>query len=510
MPLSPTTTREKHIRSRGRRTARLSAGVGLAALVPFLIYVANSANAADTAVDLGTAKSFSVLAGSGVTNTGVTTLAGSIGSYETPTITTDTPFVFSGAGVNHTGDAVTQGAKADLLTAYNIVAGAASTLAVPAELNREDPYLPGVYTASSSMQLTGAITLDGGGRNDGVFVFQAPSTLTTASSSVVNLTNGAQACNVYWQVGSSATFGTGTHFVGNVLAYTSITATTGSTFDGRLLANFGAVTLDTNTIVQPGCETEPGGGTDTDGAAVTAIDATEATDADGTAVTAIDATDATDATDAGTDTDATDATDAGTDTAAVNATEAVAATDAGTDTDSVNATEGTATDAGTDTEAINATEAVGATEAGTDTDSVNAGTDTDSVNATESTNATDTGVNAVDIGPGTDSVNATESTNATNATDTGVNAVDVGPGIDSVTGAGAGAESVAGTTTEADVQSATDSQIGTDTDSATGTDSVTQLPDTGGPGLLPLLIGLFAAVGGMALIVSAAHTSREE
>jgi len=310
MSVSPTATHKKYIRSRGRRTARLSAGIGLAALVPFLLYAANSANAADTAVDLGTAKQFSVLAGSGVTNTHVTTLDGSVGSHETPTITTDTPFFFPppSPGVNHAGDAVTQGAKSDLLAAYNTVAGADSTAAVPAELNRETAYLPGVYTASSSMELTGAITLDGGGRNDGVWVFQAPSTLTTASSSVVNLTNGAQACNVYWQVGSSATFGTGTHFVGNVLAYTSITATTGATFEGRLLANFGAVTMDTNTIVDPGCATEPGGATDTDvdGAAVTAV-------------TAIDAVDAVDTVDAGTDADAIDATDA-TDAAPTTAT----------------------------------------------------------------------------------------------------------------------------------------------------------------------------------------------
>lgn len=383
--------------TRRRRAARLVAGAGLAALVPFLISAANTAHAADTDVNLGTAKAFSVLAGSGVTNTGVTRLEGNIGSHETPTITTDTPFVFTGTGSNHAGDGVTQQAKADLLQAYNVVAGAQPPTAVPQELTRNDPYLPGIYRASSSMLLSGAMTLDGGGRNDGVFIFQAPSsTLTTASNSVVNFTNGAQPCNVYWQVGSSATFGTGTTFVGNVLAHTSISAKTNATFEGRLLANFGAVTLDSNTISAPGCDTSPGGGTDTDSVAI----------------------------DAGTDTDSI-------------------ATDAGTDTDS------TATDAGTDTEGI---------DAGTDTDSVT-GTDTEAA------------------------------------------------------GAGAGAESVAGTSTAADVESATDSQIGTstdtrtdtstDTDSATGQDSTTRLPDTGGLGVLPLLIGALAAAGGVVLIGSA-------
>lgn len=378
--------------TRGRQVVRLTAGLALTALAPFLISAANTAHAADPVVDLGTAKSFSVLAGSGVTNTGVTRMTGNIGSHETPTITTDTPFIFTGTGSNHAGDGVTQQAKADLLQAYNVVAGAQPPTAVPQELTRDDPYLPGIYKASSSMLLSGAMTLDGGGRNDGVFIFQIPSTLTTASNSVVNFTNGAQPCNVYWQIGSSATFGTGTDFVGNVLAHTSISANTNATFEGRLLANFGAVTLDSNTITAPGCDTGGGGGTDT-----------EATD--------------------------------------------------GTDTDTV--------DAGTDTDSVTGTD----TDAGTDTDSVT-GTDTDS--------------------------------------------------------AGAAAESVAGTTTDSGTNSqlGTESQngtdngpdTGTDTDSTTpgiATDSTPRLPDTGGAGLLTLLIGLLAAAGGVVLIVSAARASRE-
>jgi hypothetical protein len=283
------------------------ATLGLASVA---LVVANSANAADPAIDLGTAKSFSVLAGSGVTNTGVTTLAGSVGSYETTTVDTDTPFEFSGAGAqNHAGDGVTQQAKSDLLTAYNTAAAALPPTAVPQELTRTHPYLPGVYHASSSMLLSGPMTLDGNGRKDGVFIFQAPSTLTTESNSTVTFVNGAQPCNVYWQVGSSATFGTGTKFVGTVLAHTSISAKTKAVFEGRLLANNGAVTLDSNTITAPACDTS----TDDDG-----------TDADG------------DGTDAGTDTDS-DGTDAGTDTDSDG-------TDAGTDTDS------DGTDAGTDSD----------------------------------------------------------------------------------------------------------------------------------------------------------------
>lgn len=107
---------------------------------------------------------------------------------------------------------------------------------------------PGIYTFSTSAQLTGTLTLDGEGDADAVFIFQIGSTLTTASSSGVSTINSAQACNVFWQVGSSATLGTSTQFEGNILALTSITANTGANIYGRLLARTGAVTLDDNDV----------------------------------------------------------------------------------------------------------------------------------------------------------------------------------------------------------------------------------------------------------------------
>jgi hypothetical protein len=110
----------------------------------------------------------------------------------------------------------------------------------------------GVYKAASSMALTGALTLDAAGNPDAVFVFQL-SALTTASASSVVLLGGAQACNVYWQIASSATLGTTSTFRGNILALTSISLTTGATVEGRVLARNGAVTLDTNTITRPSC-----------------------------------------------------------------------------------------------------------------------------------------------------------------------------------------------------------------------------------------------------------------
>ncbi|MEU8272280.1 ice-binding family protein, partial [Sphaerisporangium sp. NPDC049002] len=105
-------------------------------------------------------------------------------------------------------------------------------------------------SAAGTFQITGNLTLDAQGDPDAVFVFQAASTLITASASTVTLTGGAQAYNVFWQVGSSATLGTGSTLAGDILALTSITVTTGVTVNGRTLARNGAVTLDTDTITK--------------------------------------------------------------------------------------------------------------------------------------------------------------------------------------------------------------------------------------------------------------------
>ena len=199
---------------------------------------------------LGTADSFVVLAGAGITNTGPTTLNGDLGTFPTTTITG--PGTLTVTGTNHHGDAVTQGAKTDLVTAYNTAAGEGPTSPISGDLTGQT-LKQGVYNSSSSIGLTGALTLDGAGNPDSVFVFQAGSTLTTGSGSRVNLINGASPCNVIWQVGTSTTIGTGAKFVGTVLSTTSITATTGATVSGRLLARNGAVTLDTNTITKPRC-----------------------------------------------------------------------------------------------------------------------------------------------------------------------------------------------------------------------------------------------------------------
>lgn len=213
-------------------------------------------NAQSASVPLGTADSFAVLAGSGITVAGAansTTINGNIGTFPTTTITGLGNVVLN--GVNHAGDLVTQQAKNDLLTAYNDAAGRAPTGTIVSGLLGGQNLVPGVYADGGfSFGLTGTVTLNAQGNSNAVWIFQTGSTLITASNSSVVIINGGQACKVFWQVGSSATLGTGTNFQGNILALTDITANTGTTVLGRLLARNGAVTLDTNTIAAAICQ----------------------------------------------------------------------------------------------------------------------------------------------------------------------------------------------------------------------------------------------------------------
>jgi hypothetical protein len=258
------------------RTLVLVSAVGLA--------LASSA-AASTAIPLGTDTSFSVLAGAGITNTGPTTVGGDIGTFPTTSITGLGSMTVG--GTNHAGDAVTQQAKTDLVTAYNVAAGEGPAGAVAADLGGRT-LAPGVYGSASSLGLTGTVTLDAGGDPNAMFVFKVGSAFTSASGSSVALVNGAQACNVFWQIGSSATLGTGSSFRGTILALTSITVTTGVTVDGRLLARNGAVTLDTDTITRSTCTTpQPPstGGTTTTGTTTTGTTTSPGTSTSGTSTT---------------------------------------------------------------------------------------------------------------------------------------------------------------------------------------------------------------------------------
>jgi hypothetical protein len=227
----------------------LSVSVALITLGAFSL-VAPISSAAST-IPLGTAGSYGVLAGTaGISNTGTTTITGDVGSSPSGTHTGFGTLTTTGA--SHFADAAAATAQGDALTAYNNAVAQPSTGTIVADLGGQI-LSPGVYTSGSSIGITGTLTLDAGGDPNAVFIFKAGSTLTTASGSSVVITHGGSQCNVFWQIGSSATLGTNSTMRGTILASASITATTGATVLGRLLALNTAVTLDSNVITVPTC-----------------------------------------------------------------------------------------------------------------------------------------------------------------------------------------------------------------------------------------------------------------
>lgn len=244
--------------------ARKRTGVGFASAITLTsLLLAGHAQAATAPVGLGSASSFSVLAGSTVTNTGPTTMFGDLG-LDPGTAVTGAPHTL---GAKHINDGVSLKAKSDLVSGYNDAAGRSATKLASADLSGHS-FTPGVYSASSSLLFSaGKVTLNAQGNPNAVFIFQVGSSMTTGSATTVLLTNGAQPCNVYWKIGASATLGTNSRFIGTVMALTTITAKTGATMNGRLLARNGAVNLDTNTITTSACAsgTVGGGGGGTKG-----------------------------------------------------------------------------------------------------------------------------------------------------------------------------------------------------------------------------------------------------
>jgi hypothetical protein len=219
-------------------------------LLAMLIITSLTAYASTSSVDLGSAGAFAVLAASTVTNTGASVLVGDLG------VSPGTALTGFGApavviGTIYAGDGVAAQAQTDLTTAYNAAAAASGAVDETGQDLGTLVLTPGVYSFSSSAQLTGTLILNAEGQTDPTFIFQIGSTLTTASNSSVEFINlvGATDSNLFWQVGSSATLGTGTDFAGNILANTSITLDTGANIQcGSALAMTGAVTLDDNSV----------------------------------------------------------------------------------------------------------------------------------------------------------------------------------------------------------------------------------------------------------------------
>lgn len=235
--------------ARFRRTASVLT-VGAISTMTMVGFASSPAFAA-AAINLGSAAPDAVVAGTTITNTGSSVLTGDISLSPGTSVVGFPPGTAS--GTTNAADATSLAAQTSATAAYGVASSATPFTTVAGGTVGGLTLSPGVYESASAMQLTGPLTLNGGGDPSAVFIFQAGSTLTTASASSVVLENGAQACNVFWQVGSSATLGSTTSFVGTILALASVTLNTGARVDGRVFAQTGAVTLNDNVITVPTC-----------------------------------------------------------------------------------------------------------------------------------------------------------------------------------------------------------------------------------------------------------------
>ena len=242
---------------RGARNLIAAGGIGLILGMSAIAGLAAATGTGPSTMHLDTAANFAVLAGSAITNADPSThITGDVGSDPTPAVTGITAAMVTGT-LYTAVDPVTTQAKLDLDAAYGVAAGLTPDALLPTELGATT-VTAGVYnSAAGTFGITGDVTLDGENHANAVFVFQMLSTLTTAASSHVLLINGAQSCNVYWQVGSSATLGASNTFRGNILAQTSITIGATTTIYGRALARDAAVTMGSDTITAEACTPVP-------------------------------------------------------------------------------------------------------------------------------------------------------------------------------------------------------------------------------------------------------------
>jgi hypothetical protein len=237
-------------------TARITTGVqdlfGNSLATDFVWSFTTATLACQPPVPMGSAANFEVLGASTVTNTGPTIIiGGDLGLSPGSSVTGFPPGTLISPGVIHLTDPVAAQAQLDLSIAYNYIAGLTGAALLPGDMSGLT-LTPGLYKTASTVMLSGGnVTLDAQGNANAIFIFQIGSTLTTITGTEVVLAGGAQAKNIFWQVGSSATLGTNSIFKGNILALASITITTGVNLEGRALAQTAAVTLDSNTITAP-------------------------------------------------------------------------------------------------------------------------------------------------------------------------------------------------------------------------------------------------------------------
>jgi hypothetical protein len=227
-------------------------GDGLASDFVWTFTTATVACTGPAGPPMGSAASFEILAGSTVTNTGPTIITGGdLGLSPGSAVTGFPPGILTPPAVMHVTDPTAAQAELDLTTAYLYTAGLPGGAVLPGDLSGLT-FTPGVYTSSSTVELSaGNVTLDAQGDANAVFIFQVGSTITTLSGTQVILANNAQAKNVFWQTGSSATLGTNSIFEGTIMSLQSISLDTGATLTGRALARNGAVTLESNIVNAP-------------------------------------------------------------------------------------------------------------------------------------------------------------------------------------------------------------------------------------------------------------------
>jgi hypothetical protein len=233
-------------------TRNVSSLFGLVPPSPPFVGLSSAPASFAVSVSTDSVACFAVLGGSTVTNTGSTVISGGdLGLYPGTSVTGFLPGIVTSPATKYVNDSVAENAQNNLTDAYTYATGLTETGSLSADMSGST-FTPGVYSNAGAVGLSaGTVTLDAQGDSGAVFVFQIGSTLTTASATQIILAHSAQAHNVFWQVGTSATIGTGSAFKGTILAHASITLGSGATLQGRALANTAAVTLDSNTVAAP-------------------------------------------------------------------------------------------------------------------------------------------------------------------------------------------------------------------------------------------------------------------